>query len=98
MAVNRLLPSIASLAATVSLALNTLAAIGPVTDLTISNANISPDGFQRAAVVANGEAPGPLITGNKGDNFQINVVNNLSNHTMLKSTSIVSTPLMLELL
>ncbi|KAH9857793.1 phenoloxidase [Lenzites betulinus] len=88
MAVNRLLPSITSLAVTVSLALSTLAAIGPVTDLTISNANVSPDGFQRSAVVANGETPGPLITGNKGDNFQINVVNNLSNHTMLKSTSI----------
>ncbi|KAI0822637.1 phenoloxidase [Trametes gibbosa] len=82
------LPSFVSLAVTVSLALNTLAAIGPVTDLIISNANVSPDGFQRAAVVANGGTPGPLITGQKGDRFQINVVNQLSNHTMLKSTSI----------
>ncbi|KAI0371788.1 phenoloxidase [Pilatotrama ljubarskyi] len=83
-----LLHSLASLAVTVSLALRTLAAIGPTTDLTISDANVSPDGFERAAVVANGVVPGPLITGQKGDRFQINVVNQLTNHTMLKSTSI----------
>ncbi|TFK78967.1 hypothetical protein K466DRAFT_506425 [Polyporus arcularius HHB13444] len=41
------------------------AAIGPVADLTISNADISPDGFTRAAVVVNNVFPGPLITGNK---------------------------------
>ena len=40
------------------------AGIGPATDLTISNADISPDGFTRAAVVVNGVFPGPLITGN----------------------------------
>lgn len=85
-------PSFAALAVTVSLALNALAGIGPVLDLTISNANVSPDGFQRAAVVANDQAPGPLITGQMGDRFQINVVNKLSNHTMLKSTSIVCAP------
>ena len=38
--------------------------IGPTTDLTISNADTSPDGFTRAAVVVNGVFPGPLITGN----------------------------------
>ncbi|KAL7283147.1 LOW QUALITY PROTEIN: hypothetical protein ACG7TL_002573 [Trametes sanguinea] len=53
-----------------------------------SNADVSPDGYQRAAVVANGVMPGPLITGQKGDEFKINVINNLTNHTMLKSTSI----------
>ncbi len=40
-------------------------AIGPVADLTISNANISPDGFTRSAVVVNNQFPGPLVTGNK---------------------------------
>nr|AAR00925.1 laccase [Trametes sp. C30] len=64
------------------------AAIGPVTDLTISDADISPDGFTRAAVVMNDQFPGPLIAGNKGDNFQINVIDNLSNSTMLTSTTI----------
>ncbi len=39
-------------------------AIGPITDLTISDADISPDGYSRAAVVVNGQFPGPLISGN----------------------------------
>ncbi|KAI1790742.1 laccase [Ganoderma leucocontextum] len=70
------------------LALTAHGAIGPVTDLTITNANIAPDGYTRPAVLADGILPGPLISGQKGDHFQINVINNLSNHTMLKSTSI----------
>ena len=41
------------------------AAIGPIADLTISDAEIAPDGFTRAAVVVNGVSPGPLIAGNK---------------------------------
>jgi iron transport multicopper oxidase len=41
------------------------AAIGPVADLTISNANVSPDGFSRSATVVNGQIDGPLITGKK---------------------------------
>lgn len=48
-----------------SLSALSLAAIGPVTDLTIVNADVSPDGIERAAVLANGQFPGPLITGNK---------------------------------
>ncbi|KAI0646778.1 A fully functional laccase from the Ligninolytic fungus Pycnoporus Cinnabarinus [Trametes meyenii] len=84
----RLLRNFASLAVTVSLALSALGAIGPVTDLTITDADVTPDGFTRAAVVANGGVPGPLIAGNMGDHFQINVINKLTNHTMLKSTSI----------
>nr|ACR24357.1 laccase [Ganoderma lucidum] len=64
------------------------AGIGPKADLTISNANIAPDGYTRAAVVVNGVFPGPLITGNKGDRFQLNVIDQLTNHTMLKTTSI----------
>ena len=41
-------------------AASTYAAIGPVTDLTISNADIAPDGFTRAAIVMNGVFPGPF--------------------------------------
>ncbi|KAI1790627.1 laccase [Ganoderma leucocontextum] len=63
-------------------------AIGPTADLTISNAVISPDGFPRAAIVMNGVFPGPLITGNKGANFQINVVDDLTNATMLTATTV----------
>ena len=41
------------------------AAIGPVADLVISNADVTPDGFTRAAVVVNEAFPSPLITGYK---------------------------------
>lgn len=40
------------------------AAIGPVTDLTIVNAFLQPDGFNRSFVLANGVFPGPPIVGN----------------------------------
>ncbi|KAI0360992.1 laccase [Trametes cingulata] len=65
-----------------------LASVGPVADLTISNGEISPDGFARQAVLVNGQSPGPIIAGNIGDRFQLNVIDNLTNHTMLKTTSI----------
>nr|ACR24358.1 laccase [Polyporus grammocephalus] len=63
-------------------------AIGPVADLTLVNDVISPDGFPRAAALAGGQHPGPLIRGNKGDNFRINVIDKLTNKTMLTPTSI----------
>ncbi|THH00646.1 hypothetical protein EW026_g1909 [Hermanssonia centrifuga] len=63
-------------------------AIGPATDLLIVNGEVSPDGFSREAVLAGGTFPGPVITGKKGANFQINVVDKLENETMLKSTSV----------
>ncbi|KAK7682786.1 laccase, multicopper oxidase, benzenediol:oxygen oxidorectuctase [Cerrena zonata] len=62
--------------------------LGPVTDLHIVNANISTDGFTRPAVLAGGTFPGPLIAAKKGDNFKINVIDDLTNEDMLKSTSI----------
>ncbi|KAJ7578490.1 laccase lcc5 [Mycena floridula] len=58
------------------------------TDLTIANVEVSPDGVNRSATVAGGGVVGTLITGNKGDNFQINVINNLNDDTMLLTTSI----------
>ncbi|KAI0832031.1 hypothetical protein BC628DRAFT_1311301 [Trametes gibbosa] len=65
-----------------------LAAIGPVTDLEIVNKVIAPDGVARDTVLAGGTFPGPLITGKKGANFRINVVDKLVNETMLTPTSI----------
>ncbi|THU93994.1 laccase [Dendrothele bispora CBS 962.96] len=62
--------------------------IGPVADLVISVAEVSPDGFSRTAALAGGAVIGSVVTGNKGDNFQINVINELDDDTMLKSTSI----------
>ncbi|KAJ6623641.1 multicopper oxidase-domain-containing protein [Mycena sp. CBHHK59/15] len=65
-----------------------LAAIGPTADLTLTNADVAPDGFTRQAVLVNGQVPGPLITGNKGDEFNLNVIDSLTNETMLLSSSI----------
>ena len=84
------------------------AAIGPIADMTISNGDVTPDGFTRAAVLVNGQVPGPLVTGNKvwltsislsnirlpyggaqGDNFQLNVIDSLTNETMLTATTVV---------
>lgn len=79
-------------------------------ELIISNADVAPDGYTRAAIVVNGQSPGPLLSGNKvrplyyvvlrhfgltnmlcsqGDRFSVNVVDQLTNGTMLKSTSMV---------
>ncbi|KAJ7147572.1 yellow laccase [Mycena crocata] len=66
----------------------TYAAIGPSATLNIVNKEISPDGFKRSSTLANSVFPGPLITSNKGDSFNLNVVNQLNDPTMLKSTSI----------
>ncbi|KAL0064446.1 Laccase [Marasmius tenuissimus] len=62
--------------------------IGPKTDLRVVNAQISPDGFSRNSVLANGVFPGPVITANKGDKFEINVIDELTEISMYKSTSI----------
>ncbi|RDB27353.1 Laccase-1 [Hypsizygus marmoreus] len=69
------------------------ALMGPSADMHVVNKDISPDGFTRSAVLVGSTAddasfPGPLITGNKGDNFLLNVIDSLSDDTMLKSTSI----------
>ncbi|KAF7790127.1 hypothetical protein EIP86_001079 [Pleurotus ostreatoroseus] len=64
------------------------AAIGPITDLRITDGLVNADGFPRQAVLVDGQHPGPLIKGSKGDFFSINVVNRLTNSTMRKSTSI----------
>nr|QMP96878.1 laccase D precursor [Cerrena sp.] len=77
-----------SLTSLVVLATGAFAAIGPVTDLHIVNQNLAPDGFNRPTVLAGGTFPGPLIRGNKGDNFKINVIDDLTEHSMLKATSI----------
>ncbi|EMD32460.1 laccase [Gelatoporia subvermispora B] len=71
-----------------SITAGAFSAIGPVAQLEISNGAVSPDGISRQAVLAGGQFPGPLIQGNKGSNFLIDVIDNLTNHTMLKTTSI----------
>ncbi|KAG2337950.1 laccase [Suillus weaverae] len=62
--------------------------IGSVSDLVVANGNVSPDGFTRSAVLAGGTHPGPTIMAQKGDTFKINVTNQLTDESMLTSTSI----------
>ncbi|KAH9963708.1 multicopper oxidase-domain-containing protein [Lactifluus volemus] len=62
--------------------------IGPAFDLTIANAQIAPDGFPRQATLVNGEFPAPLIHANKGDDFALNVINNLQDTSLDLSTTI----------
>ncbi|KAJ6474980.1 laccase 1 [Mycena sanguinolenta] len=64
------------------------AAIGPTADVTLVNVDVTPDGFTRSAVTANGVVPGPLIKANAGDEFNLNVINSLTNDTMLLTSSI----------
>ncbi|KAG8736454.1 hypothetical protein FRC10_009310 [Ceratobasidium sp. 414] len=56
--------------------------------LNIVNAQISPDGFTRTASLVNGEFPGPVLFANKGDILRNTVVNQLTDPTMRRSTSI----------
>ncbi|KAK7682850.1 Acyl-coenzyme A oxidase 2 [Cerrena zonata] len=71
-----------------ALSLGAYAGVGPVADLHIVNKDIAPDGFKRPAVLAGGTFPGTLITGQKGDSFQLNVIDDLTDDRMLTPTSI----------
>ncbi|KAJ6537396.1 laccase [Mycena vulgaris] len=62
--------------------------VGPTADILITNAVVAPDGFSRSAVLAGGLVPGPTIIANKGDTFNLNVIDALTDNTMLRSTSI----------
>ena len=48
-----------------SLVATVYAGIGPVATLVVTDAQISPDGYVRDAIVTNGVFPAPLITGRK---------------------------------
>ncbi|KAH9038809.1 laccase C [Lactarius pseudohatsudake] len=64
------------------------ASIGPTAVLEISNADLAPDGFSRSTVLAGGTFPGPLIIGNKDDQFSINVTDQLTDTSMNVATSV----------
>nr|GAT51440.1 laccase [Mycena chlorophos] len=64
------------------------ATVGPTGEITLVNAFVAPDGFNRSAVTADGTVPGPLITANAGDEISINVIDALTDETMLLSSTI----------
>ncbi|KAG1808098.1 laccase [Suillus variegatus] len=57
-------------------------------ELLISNAIVAPDGFSMNAIVVNGQTPGPVLTAQKGERFQVNVTNLLVDESMNKSTTV----------
>ncbi|KAK6969220.1 multicopper oxidase/laccase [Favolaschia claudopus] len=86
---HKLLATAAALSFSLSFIPSTLASIGPTADLTLVNVDVSPDGFSRSAVTVNGIVPGPLIVANKvRRQFSLNVINTLTDDTMLLSSSI----------
>ncbi|THU76948.1 hypothetical protein K435DRAFT_812923, partial [Dendrothele bispora CBS 962.96] len=61
--------------------------------LHVVNKKLAPDGFLRDTVAAgsnplSANTPGPIIQGNKGDHFSINVIDELADSTMSRDTSI----------
>ncbi|KAF8351842.1 laccase [Amanita rubescens] len=56
--------------------------------LELTNDVVAPDGFPRSAVTVNHQLPGSIITANKHDHLQIEVVNNLNDSTMAQGTSV----------
>lgn len=62
--------------------------LGPSSQLLLTNGVVSPDGFARSAVLAGGSFPAPLIQAQKGDDFTINVVNQLVDESMPIDTSV----------
>ncbi|KAJ3873232.1 laccase 1 AVT [Lentinula edodes] len=62
-------------------------------NLFIVNKQLAPDGFQRSTVLAGltpstGSFPGPLISGNKGVRFNLNVTDQLTDPSMVRSTTV----------
>ena len=54
----------------------------------IAAKNVTPDGFTRSAITVNGQTPGPVLTGNKGDDFLVLVNNHLNDPSMRESLTI----------
>jgi FtsP/CotA-like multicopper oxidase with cupredoxin domain len=51
--------------------------------LTLSRAQLAPDGFMRNVWTSNGQYPGPMIRANKGDRIVVYVINNLEDNTTI---------------
>ncbi|KAI0276850.1 laccase [Russula aff. rugulosa BPL654] len=65
-----------------------VSALGPHTNLKISNKNIAPDGFSRVATLAGESFPGPQISATKGAEFSVNVMDRLTEQSLDLGTSI----------
>ncbi|KAF8529557.1 laccase [Hysterangium stoloniferum] len=54
----------------------------------IAAKKVSPDGLTRSAITVNGHTPGPVLVGEKGDDFSVLVKNHLNDPTMRQSLTI----------
>ncbi|KAG1788444.1 laccase [Suillus plorans] len=57
-------------------------------ELVLSNARIAPDGYPIDAIVVNGQTPGPVLSAQKGERFQVNVTDMLVDESMNISTTV----------
>ncbi|KAG2067328.1 laccase T2 copper depleted [Suillus decipiens] len=58
------------------------------TELVITNSMIAPDGYAINAIVVNGQTPGPVLSAQKGERFQVNVTDLLVDESMNRSTTV----------
>ncbi|KAF9153476.1 laccase, multicopper oxidase, benzenediol:oxygen oxidorectuctase, partial [Actinomortierella ambigua] len=76
-------PSHLALSTFILLIINVTTALGStVDDLVIYNREIAPDGITKSASLVDGKLPGPLISGNKGDTFELEVNNFLDDPSL----------------
>ncbi|KAI9508593.1 laccase [Russula earlei] len=72
----------------VALSGGVFSSIGPRASLPIVNKEIAPDGYRRISTLAGGTFPAPIIRVNKGDQLELNVINQLTNTSLDLVTSI----------
>ena len=62
--------------------------VGPVGDMVITDGDVTPDGFTRAAVLVNGQVPGPIVVGNKvGFSCLSSIPASCSNYNLCRATT-----------
>lgn len=63
-------------------------AAGPITSLVLTTSIVSPDGFHRKGITINESFIGPTITGKINDDFKINVINQLNDPDIERTTTV----------
>ncbi|KAI0000120.1 laccase [Russula compacta] len=64
------------------------ASLGPQSSLSVVSKTIAPDGYYRPATLADYVFPAPIIRANKGDHFEVNVKDQLTDNVLDLATSI----------
>ncbi|KAJ6609466.1 laccase [Mycena sp. CBHHK59/15] len=77
-----------SLAAALCATAHVIECVETKSDLLLTDIEVAPDGFPRTTIGVNGVFPSPLIKANKGDRFELNVIDALTDVSILRGTSI----------